>query len=128
VFLDTFVSAFLRFFKPNSQVKQNLPSDILAGVTVGVLAVPQAMSYALVAGINPKFGLYTSAFPMVICKCAVCGGETAALRMRDNPADAPLHVSGTDNMCVTLPRSNVWIFGASHFGRHCYRFVAGEKV
>jgi SulP family sulfate permease len=34
--------------------------DVLAGLTVAALAVPQAMAYALVAGIDPKYGLYTA--------------------------------------------------------------------
>jgi SulP family sulfate permease len=35
-------------------------SDLLAGLTVAAVAVPQAMAYAMVAGIPPKYGLYTA--------------------------------------------------------------------
>src|SRR5262249_49731434 len=35
-------------------------SDLLAGLTVAAVAVPQAMAYAMVAGIDPKYGLYTA--------------------------------------------------------------------
>ena len=34
--------------------------DILAGLTVSVVEVPQAMAYAIVAGVPPQYGLYTS--------------------------------------------------------------------
>jgi sulfate permease, SulP family len=34
--------------------------DLVAGVTVGCMAVPQAMSYATVAGLPPIFGLYNA--------------------------------------------------------------------
>ena len=34
--------------------------DLVAGVTVGFMAVPQAMSYATVAGLPPIFGLYNA--------------------------------------------------------------------
>jgi SulP family sulfate permease len=34
--------------------------DLLAGMTVACIAVPQAMAYALVAGIPVEFGLYTA--------------------------------------------------------------------
>ena len=34
--------------------------DILAGLTVATVAVPQAMAYALIAGIEPRYGLYTA--------------------------------------------------------------------
>lgn len=35
-------------------------ADFLAGVTVATVAVPQAMAYALVAGVPPEYGLYTA--------------------------------------------------------------------
>jgi len=37
-----------------------LRRDIVAGLTVATVAVPQAMAYALIAGIPPQYGLYTA--------------------------------------------------------------------
>lgn len=34
--------------------------DIVAGLTVATVAVPQAMAYALIAGLPPEYGLYTA--------------------------------------------------------------------
>lgn len=34
--------------------------DVVAGLTVAAVAVPQAMAYALIAGIPPAYGLYTA--------------------------------------------------------------------
>src|SRR6516165_5390418 len=34
--------------------------DTMAGLTVAAVAVPQAMAYAQIAGLPPKFGLYTA--------------------------------------------------------------------
>src|SRR3989440_9476386 len=34
--------------------------DLVAGLTVAAVAVPQAMAYALIAGIEPRYGLYTA--------------------------------------------------------------------
>ena len=34
--------------------------DLLAGVTVAAISLPQAMAYALIAGIDPRFGLYAA--------------------------------------------------------------------
>jgi SulP family sulfate permease len=34
--------------------------DIVAGLTVAAIAVPQAMAYAMIAGIDPRFGLYSA--------------------------------------------------------------------
>jgi len=35
-------------------------ADAIAGLTVAAVAVPQAMAYALVAGLPPQYGLYTA--------------------------------------------------------------------
>ncbi len=35
-------------------------ADLLAGLTVAAVAVPQAMAYALIAGVEPQYGLYTA--------------------------------------------------------------------
>uniref|UniRef100_A0A1I8AR24 Sulfate_transp domain-containing protein n=1 Tax=Steinernema glaseri TaxID=37863 RepID=A0A1I8AR24_9BILA len=37
-----------------------LMSDIIAGLTVAILNVPQAMAYASLANVPPVIGLYTS--------------------------------------------------------------------
>src|SRR6202008_1820289 len=37
-----------------------LGSDLMAGLTVATVAVPQAMDYATLAGLPPEFGLYTA--------------------------------------------------------------------
>lgn len=37
-----------------------LRRDLMAGLTVAAIAVPQAMAYALIAGIPPEYGLYTA--------------------------------------------------------------------
>jgi SulP family sulfate permease len=40
--------------------------DIRAGLTVGVLLIPQSMAYALLAGLPPVYGLYASIVPLAI--------------------------------------------------------------
>jgi SulP family sulfate permease len=43
--------------------KYSLPTaraDVLAGLTVAAISLPQAMAYALIAGIDPRFGLYSA--------------------------------------------------------------------
>lgn len=37
-----------------------LRRDLVAGLTVAAVEVPQAMAYAVVAGVPPQYGLYTS--------------------------------------------------------------------
>jgi sulfate permease, SulP family len=40
--------------------RRDLGRDALAGLTVATVAVPQAMAYATIAGIEPIYGLYTA--------------------------------------------------------------------
>ena len=47
-------------------LKSDLVRDVLAGVLVGVLNIPQGLGFALVAGLPPVYGLYTSLFPVAI--------------------------------------------------------------
>ncbi|KAM5347993.1 hypothetical protein ACJ41O_007817 [Fusarium nematophilum] len=37
-----------------------LLGDVIAGITIGLVVVPQAMAYALLAQLTPAYGLYTS--------------------------------------------------------------------
>lgn len=39
---------------------RTLRADLLAGLTVAVVEIPQAMAYALIAGVPPQYGIYTS--------------------------------------------------------------------
>lgn len=40
--------------------------DVMAGVSIGFMVVPQGMSYALLAGLPPVYGLYSSFVPVIM--------------------------------------------------------------
>ncbi|MEM6316935.1 MAG: solute carrier family 26 protein [Bacteroidota bacterium] len=40
--------------------------DVVAGLTVGVMLVPQGMAYALLAGMPPIYGLYAGLVPLIL--------------------------------------------------------------
>lgn len=46
--------------------RKTIKVDIVAGITAGVLILPQAVALAAIAGLPPEFGLYTSIFPVII--------------------------------------------------------------
>ena len=46
--------------------RTNLSGDLTAGLTVGVMLIPQGMAYALLAGLPPIYGLYASTIPLII--------------------------------------------------------------
>lgn len=41
-------------------------ADLAAGLTVGVMLIPQGMAYAMIAGLPPIYGLYASTLPLII--------------------------------------------------------------
>ncbi|KAH8973377.1 hypothetical protein BDL97_01G044000 [Sphagnum fallax] len=45
-------------------VDNYLKADLIAGITVGTMVVPQAMSYARLAGLHPIYGLYSEFVPV----------------------------------------------------------------
>ncbi len=43
-----------------------LKNDILAGITIGVMLIPQGIAYATIAGLPPIYGLYTAMIPQIV--------------------------------------------------------------
>jgi len=41
-------------------------ADLIAGMTVGVMVIPQSMSYASVAGLQLKYGIYAACMPALV--------------------------------------------------------------
>ena len=50
----------------SSYKKTDFVKDLLAGITVGIVLVPQGMAYAMIAGLPPVHGLYASLFPVLV--------------------------------------------------------------
>ncbi len=46
--------------------RSDLKGDVSAGLTVGVMLIPQGMAYAMIAGLPPIYGLYASTIPLII--------------------------------------------------------------
>src|ERR1700704_548114 len=52
-----------------SYSKQDFIADLIAGITVGLVALPLAMAFGIASGVTPQAGIYT----------AIVGGLVAAL-------------------------------------------------
>ena len=47
-------------------------ADVLAGLTVALVLVPQALAYAELAGMPPERGLYAAAIPLIVAAPLAC--------------------------------------------------------
>ncbi|MEX1383303.1 SulP family inorganic anion transporter, partial [Lutibacter sp.] len=46
--------------------KEWFKGDLGAGLTVGIMLIPQGIAYAMIAGLPPIYGLYTAMIPQII--------------------------------------------------------------
>ena len=50
-------------FKDNRYLNYNAAGfrkDLIAGITVGIVAIPLGMAFAIASGVKPEYGLYTT--------------------------------------------------------------------
>ncbi|EOY5418163.1 C4-dicarboxylic acid transporter DauA [Cronobacter turicensis] len=98
-----------------------LSRDLIAGITVGIIAIPLAMALAIGSGVPPQYGLYTSAIAGIVI--ALSGGSrysvsgpTAAFVVILYPVAQQFGLSG---LLVATLLSGVFLvlFGLARFGR-----------
>lgn len=51
---------------PKYKVRDYICGDVMSGLIVGIILVPQAIAYCLLAGVEPIYGLYTSFYANII--------------------------------------------------------------
>uniref|UniRef100_UPI0037E795F8 prestin n=1 Tax=Semicossyphus pulcher TaxID=241346 RepID=UPI0037E795F8 len=51
---------------PSYPVKQYLFSDVVSGLSTGVVQLPQGLAYAMLAAVPPVYGLYASFYPVLL--------------------------------------------------------------
>jgi MFS superfamily sulfate permease-like transporter len=64
--MSSLLYSFLPFLRWFPLTRDGLRSDLLAGITVALVLVPQSMAYAQLAGLPVVYGLYASFVPVIV--------------------------------------------------------------
>jgi SulP family sulfate permease len=90
--------------------KETVRADLMAGLTGTIILLPQAVAYAIIAGLPPEYGLYTAIVPVIISALFgsswhLVSGPTAAISIVVFATISPLAEPGTAsyiNLVMTL--------------------------
>lgn len=88
---------FLRWFPLRGE---NIKADLIAGITVALVLIPQSMAYAQLAGLPAYYGLYAAFLPGIIAalwgsSAQLATGPVAVVSLLTASALAPLAASGS---------------------------------
>lgn len=94
----TQIFPFLRWFPLQ---RDTLRADLIAGITVAMILVPQSMAYAALAGLPVVYGLYASFLPVIVASMWGASrflhtGPVALLSLMSAAAIEPLASRGSD--------------------------------
>ena len=80
-----------------------LKNDLFAGLTIGVILIPQGIAYAIIAGLPPIYGLYTAMIPQIVYAIL---GTSRQLAVGPAAMDSLIVASGISVLAAT---------GSEHF-------------
>lgn len=104
-----------------------LPHDLIAGVVVAIMLVPQSMAYAIVAGLPPEYGMYASILPLIAyaffgTSMTLAVGPVAVTSLMTATALGPLAFVGSGQyvagaaLLALLSGALLFLFGVLRFG------------
>ena len=90
---------FLAWFP---MTRETLRADLLAGITVALILIPQSMAYAQLAGLPVVYGLYAAFLPVIVASLwgslrQLHTGPTAMLSLMSAAALIPYASTGTED-------------------------------
>jgi SulP family sulfate permease len=109
------------------QTRASMGRDALVGLSGAILALPQSIAYALIAGLPAEYGLYAAIVPVVIASLfgsswhLICG-PTAAVSIVLYASVSPLAVPGSQDyvslilLLTFLCGIFQWLLGLVRFG------------
>ena len=120
---------------PKYDLKKNILGDVMSGLIVGILLVPQSIAYSLLAGQEPIYGLYTSFFASLIyfilgtSRHISVGIFGVLCLMIGEVVDRELYVAGYDTAHAASNESSlVNQMSDKTCDRSCYAIVVGSTV
>ncbi len=105
--------------------RSDLTGDMMAGVIVAIMLVPQGMAYALLAGLPPQTGLYASILPLFIygllgSSRVLAVGPVAIVSLLVASGIAPL-ANGDMALYVALAITLAFLVGIIQIGMGLFR-------
>jgi len=90
---------------PELRDKKILRADIIAGITVALVLIPQSMAYAALAGLPPYYGLYAAFLPPIIAALLgssrqLATGPVAVVSLLTASALEPLATAGSESYVI----------------------------
>ncbi len=113
---------FLRWCPMNGA---SVRGDIVAGVTVALVLIPQSMAYAQLAGMPAYYGLYTAFLPVIIgalwgSSHQLASGPVAMVSLLTASVLAPLAAVGSEHY-IALAFALTFLVGCIQFGLGVFR-------
>ncbi len=86
-----------------------LRADVMAGLTVGAMLIPQSMAYAELAGLAPQFGFYAVIGALVVYALV---GTSRHLGVGPEPGTAILAAAGVGTIAAGVPERYIALMAA----------------